>query len=185
MDSMQEIEKKFEKWVRLVILFQKGGDSVCKRILHAELGAPKDGEELYQFLKKYETEIKTKNMPSYEKRKLLPNNDKCVDTKKLDIPAKTRIIEILDINGKYTDIEKLRNNRNDLLHMGEAQRDMSDKEFNERWDDMSQLLARFSCDMASMNSIKSMDIYQNQEYDEMVNDFLLPGIVKTFLKGII
>ena len=58
MGSTQEIWSKFEKWCRLVILVQEGGESVCKHILHTEMNVPTEGGEMYKYLESYKDDIK-------------------------------------------------------------------------------------------------------------------------------
>ena len=137
MGSVQDIKTKFERWVRLVILLQEGGDSVCKRIIHTEMTVPRQGNEMYKFFKSCETEINKSNMPKYEKEKILPKNE-CTDTAKLDIPMITRIIQIFDKTVKYKSISKLRHKRNYLFNMGENGRDMSEYRyiFSDHWNEV-------------------------------------------------
>ena len=40
------------------MLLQEGGESVCKYILHTEMGVPTEGQEMYKYLQKYATDIK-------------------------------------------------------------------------------------------------------------------------------
>ena len=179
MGSVQDIKTKFERWVRLVILLQEGGDSVCKRIIHTEMTVPRQGNEMYKFFKRYETEINKSNMPKYEKEKILPKNE-CIDTGKLDIPMMTRIIQIFDKTVKYKSISKLRDKRNDLLHMGEDRRDMSEQEFSDHWNEVSLLLASLNCDMSLLNNLKSINLTQNQDYDGTLAD-ILKGSVENII----
>ena len=174
MGSTQAIWNKFEKWCRLVILLQEGGESVCKHILHTELGVPTDGGEMYKYLQSYEADIKKTIKHGYQKKSLLPA-DGHIDETKLDIPLFSYIIEILDKNKNYPSIEKLRYLRNDLFHMEENRRNMSDQEFNDQWDKVVQLLNGLNFDTSLLNGLKGDNLVKNQRYKMTLDDLLRTG----------
>ena len=177
MSSTQDVCNKFEKWCRLVILLQEGGESACKDILHTELRVPTDGGEMYKHLQSYEADIKEKITTGYQKRILLPN-DKQIDIEKLDIPLFSYIIEILDKNKKYPSIKKLRYMRNDLFHMEGNQRNMSEQEFNVQWNKVEQLLNGLNFDMSSVINLKDVNLVINQQNKTTLDDILKKGKVK-------
>ena len=177
MASNQAIWNKFEKWTRLVIMLQQGGESVCKYILHTEMGVPTDGAEMYKHLKNYEADIKRTIRYDYQKKILLPAN-KHIDKTKLDIPLFSYIIQILDKNKKYPSIKELRFMRNDLFHMEENRRNMSQKEFDDQWDKVAQLLYGLKYGMSSLNSLKSDDLARNQDHKTTMDDILEKGKVR-------
>ena len=171
MSSPQDIWNKFEKWCRLVILVQEGGESVCKEIIYTEMGVLTDGREMYKYLKKYETDIKKSKMFSYQKRALLPD-DENIDKKKLDVPLFTYIIQILDKTNKYSSIEKLRYKRNELFHMEEVRRNMSVQQFDNLWDEVSQLLNDLNVNKSLLNSLKSDNLFMHQ-YHKATLDYII------------
>ena len=176
MGSTQAIWNKFEKWCRLVILLQEGGEYVCKHILHTELGVPTDGGEMYKYLQSYEADIKKEINYPYQKKVLLPA-DGHIDETKLDIPLFSYIIKILDKNKNYQSIEKLRFMRNDLFHMEGNRRNMSEQEFDDQWDKVVQLLNGLNFGMSSLNSLKSDDLVKTQHHKITLDDILRTGKV--------
>lgn len=174
MGSTQEIWSKFEKWCRLVILVQEGGESVCKHILHTEMNVPTEGGEMYKYLESYKDDIKKSKMFSYQRKILLPD-DGIIDTTKLDIPLFTYVIQILDKSKKYPSIENLRYKRNELFHMEEVQRNMTSKQFNGLWDEVAQLLNGLNFDMSLLNSLKSDNLFLNQHHKMILGYILEKG----------
>lgn len=180
MSSSQDIFSKYEKWNRLVMLIQEGGESVCKYILHTEMGVPIEGQEMHKYLQKYATDIKKSKMYGYEKKTLL-NEDGNIDTTKLDLKLSTFIIEILDKNKKYPLIPTLRYKRNELFHMEEVQRNMSEKEFDDRWNELSRLLKGLNCDLSSLQSLKHVNRFPNRDDRESLDGNLRKGSAKKFI----
>ena len=180
MSSSQDIFSKYEKWNRLVMLIQEGGESVCKYILHTEMGVPIEGQEMHKYLQKYATDIKKSKMYRYEKKTLL-NEDGNIDTTKLGLRLSTNIIEILDKNKKYPSISELRHKRNELLHMEEVQRNMSEKEFDDRWNELSRLLKGLNCDLSSLQSLKHVNRFPNRDDRELLDGNLRKGSAKKFI----
>ena len=181
MCSSQDIWNRFGRWCRLAILVQEGGESVCKSILHIELNVPKGGKEMYRHLKSYETSINNSRMFPYQKKALLPVNED-IDITKLDIALFTYIIQILDDPNqpKYPRIEQLRFKRNELFHMKEDQRNMSEPEFNNQWNEVSQLLTDLmkTFDMTTFDRFKSENLFSNPDKKKMLEDILVKGSVK-------
>ena len=177
MSSTQDVCNKFEKWCRLVILLQEGGESACKYILHTEMGVPTDGGEMYKHLKSYEADIKKTIMTGYQKKILLPA-DKQIDIKKLDIPLFSYIIQILDKNKKYPSIKELRNKRNKLFHMEGDQRNMSEQDFNAQWNEVEKLLNGLNFDTSSVINLKDVNLVTNQQHKTTLDDILKEGTVK-------
>ena len=180
MCSSQDIWNRFEKWCRLAILVQEGGESACKYILK-EMKVPESGKEMYRHLKSYETSIKKSNMFPYQKKALLPVNED-IDTTKLDIALYTYIIQILDdpIKPNYPKIEQLRFKRNELFHMKEDKRNMSKAEFDVRWNEVSQLLTDLvtTFDMSNLNGFKRDNLFSNPDQKKILEDILLKGSAK-------
>ena len=180
MGSSQDIWNSFEKWCRLAILVQEGGEAVCKNILKG-MKVPEGGKEMYRHLKSHETSIKKSKMFPYQKKALLPFNED-IDTTKLDIALYTHIIQILDdpIKPNYPKIEQLRFKRNELFHMKEDQRNMSKSEFDDRWNEVSQLLTDLitTFDMSTLNGFKSDNLFSNADQKKTLEDILVKGSIK-------
>ena len=128
---------RYEYCSRLVALLEEEGGSLCKFILHTEMGIPTEGRAMYEYLElNLKTNIRSKNMFPSQKRVLLTET-RCIDEKKLDIPLYTHLIEIIDKNRIYPGIGKLRICRGELMHM---KKDLSAHEFHLWWDKIWQIL---------------------------------------------
>lgn len=127
---------RYEYWSRLVALIEEEGESVCKFILHTEMGVPTEEEEMYKYLLNFKTNIRRSNMSLYQKRVLLPEDGR-IDKTKLDIALYTHLINMMGKKEIYPRIEWLRFKRNELMHM---KKDLSVLAFNRLWDEKSQAL---------------------------------------------
>lgn len=180
MSSSQDIFSKYEKWNHLLMLIQEGGESVCKYVLHVEMGVPTEGREMYKYLQKYADDILTSKMYGHE-IKILLNEDRNIDTRRLGLQLYTFIIQILDKNNKYPLIPKLRYRRNELFHMEEFRRNISEKEFDDRWNELSRLLMNFNLDLSSLQSLKHVNRLPNRDDRESLNGNLRKGRAKKFI----
>ena len=169
MSSVRNTAKKFDKWCRLVILIEEAGQSVCKDILHKRMHVPTEGQGIYKYLQHYRTEIEKYKLQAYQEKILLPD-DGVIDKKQLDLPMYTYIIQILDEAKQYSSIKRLRYKRNKLFHMEEDRRDMCEEEFEEYWEQVSQMLKSLDYDMVLLNSLKSEAPFLTQEREETLKN---------------
>ena len=164
-------------------LAYEGGEHACKYILYTEMNVPKGGNKMYRYLKSYETSIKKSKMFPYQKKALLPVNGD-IDKTKLDIALFTYIIQIMDGPTKpnYPRIEQLRFKRNELFHMKEDQRNMSEPEFDNQWNEVSQLLTDLmkTFDMTTFNGFKSDNLLLNPDQKTTLEEILGEGSIKSF-----
>ena len=163
--------KRFEKWCRLAILIQEGGESVCKDILHKRIHVPTEGQDIYNCLQHYKTEIKKLNLQPYQEKILLPD-DGVIDKRKLDLPLYTYIIQILDKTKQYLSIKKLRYKRNEIFNMEENRKDMCEEKFEEYWNQVSELLTGLNYNMNLSINLKSQDLFLNQGHGETITDIV-------------
>ena len=151
--SPADVWNKYRKWCRLVILLHEGGEDLVKDIL-GKMGVNiTDGAEIYQKLEPYKKMIK-KTIPHYLQKTLLPPS-KDIDTTELDFSARCHIIAVLDTHKQYQSIGKLRKRRNDLFHMSVEKRDMTEQQFNNQWNEISQLLTCLGYDVNILVGIKT------------------------------
>ena len=72
--------KDFDNWLRLVVLINYAGKSLCDEILHEKETLPRDGAKLYYELKKY------KNDMHYQIHKdILCPSDEVIDESKFNL----------------------------------------------------------------------------------------------------
>ena len=158
MASPADAWNKHRNWCRLVILLHEGGESIVKRILGIMGVDIKDGSDIYQKMKLHEKN-RLKKVPYYLRKDLLPDS-KVVDVTKLDFSARCHIIKVLDTQRQFPEIEKLREKRNDLFHKSDDEKNMGDQQFNNYWDDISQLLKDLGYDVSKLISLKrTVDLY--------------------------
>ena len=158
MASPTDAWNKHRNWCRLVVLLHEGGETIVKQIL-SKMGVDiTDGSQIYQKMKPHEKN-RLKTVPPYLKKDLLPDN-KVVDTTKLDFSARCHIIQVLDTQTQFPNITKLRKTRNYWFHMSDDAKNMGDQQFNNYWDEISQLLKDLGYDVSKlMNLKKTVDLY--------------------------
>ena len=162
-----EIWYKYKKWCRLVILLFQGGQFACKNIL-SKLGMKDttDGAEFYSKLKPYESKIK--KLGFFQRKTLLPDNE-VIDLKKMDISLSTHVIQLLDTQKNYPQIAELRYQRTELFFMPEKERGMTEQQFSEYWDRISQLLASLNYDIDLVKCLKTAE-HLSQEHEKILKD---------------
>ena len=167
MASFPDVWNKCQRWCRLVILLQQGGLSVCKNIM-SEMGIKDitDGAEIYRKMKPFEEQIKA--MGFYQQKTLLPDGE-VIDTSLMDISLSTYIIQVLDKLQKYPQIIELRYKRTELFFMSEEERSMTEKEFSDYWDKISELLNGLHYNMSLIKGLKTED-HLSQEHQKTLKD---------------
>ena len=157
MASHPDINRKYLRWNCIVVLLHEGGETACERKLY-EIGVDvTDGRELYRKLEPQR--IKINKLPLYQQKILLPSS-KVTNTTKLDLSLLTQIIEILNTTNNYqfmNSIKNLRHYRNDLFHMNNKERDISEWTFKFFWDHISQELEYLGYDMSLLEGLRTGD----------------------------
>ena len=168
MGSFHDIWNKFRNWCRLVILIHEGGESVCKDIL-SKMGIKDltNGAEIYRKLKPYEERIK--KLTFYQQKALLPD-DEVIDTTKMKISLlSTHIIQILDTSQSYPQITVLRHMSNELFHILDGKKDLTEQIFDDYWKKISQLLTGLHFNMELIKGLKTED-YLSQEHEKTLKE---------------
>ena len=70
--------------------------------------------------------------------------------------------------------------RNELFHMKENQRNMSESEFDNQWNEVSQLLTDFMkiFDMTTYSRFKSDNLFLNPDKKTTLEEILVEGSIK-------
>ena len=156
MTSLSDPWNKHLNWCRLAILLHEGRESIVKCIL-GQLGVNiEDGSEIYQKIKPH-AKYRLEKVPYYLRKCLLPPDSTVVDTTKMDFSARCHIIEVPDAQIQFPIIGKLREKRNDLFHMPDDKKNMGDQQFNDYWDEISQLLTDLGYNVSKLISLKTDD----------------------------
>ena len=151
--------KDFDNWLRLVVLINYAGKSLCDEILHEKETLPRDGAKLYYELKKY------KNDMHYQIHKdILCPSDEVIDESKFNLMIYAAIIHLkFEIKIKYKKlINDLRDMWNKIFHMKDVS--TSTTKFEQLWSDASDMLERHSFDVKSLNILRTCDLYSVREH---------------------
>ena len=149
--------KRYEKWLRLVMLVHHAGTKICHDLLHTERRFPNDGKELYEFLRVNEERIK----PDKSQKLILYPPDESTDESNFDITLYTKIIK--GLYGRQYDrlVGDLRKLRNNIWHKGDP--GLTEEEFENLWEEASETLTSHHFDMNSVAGLKECESSQLQE----------------------
>lgn len=137
-----------------------------------------DGAEIYWKLKPHKKLI-LKKPPYLRKILLLPS--KVINATELDFSAQCHIIEVLDSKKQFPLIGELGNWRNNLSHMSNDERDMTEQQFTNHWDEISQLLTHFGYDVDILIGLET-DNHLKEEHKKRLDS--IEGRVITIFKKI-
>ena len=170
--------KDYEKWLRLAILIDFAGRHLCHTVLHAKEHLPTDGAELYKELEGFKSKIcRCKNQQEI----LCPSNG-ITDENKFDVTLYTNIIEKKFPKRYDSLVTDLRNARNTQSHRGN--KNLSDLEFNQLWNDTTQMLQKHGFDLQLVGSLRTCDLSSDNQFKDiaMFKDIDITGIEKDLFK---
>ena len=152
-----KVNEDYESWLRLVVLIDSGGRSLCYKILHAKENLPEDGAELYCILQKYKERA---HYEIYEEILCPPN--KIIDESKFDLLVYVTIIYYM-FGVKY---EKLLQNvtrmRNKIFHMEDVSICATD--FERLWNDACIVLCKPGIDIKLPDVLRTCDLFSGEVY---------------------
>ena len=170
--STEVLSKKYEKWLRLIVLVDYAATDLCRHVLFYKERLPTDGRLLYDELEA--NSEKFKNIYPRERSVLFPSN-RFTDYKEIDVTLLIKIIEKL-FGKKYIslvcDIRKARNRES---HRG--QKDISDLDFERIWDETTDMLKNHGFDMDSVGKLKTCNIFLESQFHKSINNILSGSIV--------
>ena len=164
--------KRYEKWLRLLILIHHAGTKICHCLLHTERRLPNDGKELYKFLRINKERIKA---DEYQKCILYPP-DQNTDESNFDITLYTKIIKGLYGRKYDTLVGDLRKLRNNIWYKGDPE--LTEEEFENLWEEASKTLTSHHFDMNSVAGLKECESSRLQGHGKL---FL--NCIEVFLQG--
>ena len=151
--------KDFDNWLRLVVLINYAGKSLCDEILHEKEKLPRDGAKLYDELKKYKDDM------HYQIHKdILCPPDEIIDESKFNLMIYAAIVHLKFENTvEYKKlIDDVRDMRNKIFHI----KDVSNctTKFEQLWSDASDMLAGHSFDIKPLDVLRTCDLYSVKEH---------------------
>ena len=165
------LSKDYEKWLRLVTLIDFAGTDLCRTVLHTKEHLPTDGAKLYKELKGLESETCRYKC---QQEILCPPNG-ITDENNFDLTLYTSIID-KKFPKKYESlVTDIRNFRNREFHRGN--KNLSDVEFNQLWNDATQMLQNHGFDLQLVSSLRTCDLFLDNQYKDIAMH-IIKGMVK-------
>ena len=152
-----KIRNDYENWLRLVVLVNSAGKSLCYEILHKKEQLPLNGEQLYSILESY------KNKMHYQIHKeiLCPSN-KIIDESKFDLMIYAAVLHLM-FGAKYKElVYDVRDMRNKIFHMKDVS--VCTTNFKQLWDDACVMLCKHGFDTKLFDVLRMFDLFSVEDY---------------------
>ena len=164
--------KEHEKWLRVVTLIDFAGRHLCYTVLHTKEQLPTDGAKLYKELEGLKSKI-----CRYEDQKetLCPSNG-ITDENKFDLTLYTSIIDKKFPKKYHSLVSDLRKSRNTEFHRGN--KNLSDLEFNQLWNDTTQMLQKHGFDLQLIGNLRISDLSLDNQFKDIAMHIFIKGMVK-------
>lgn len=157
---MDNLRKEYSNWLRIAVLNDFAGRQLCHDVLFCKEKLPKDGRLLYKELEC----LKQERLFDEQREKLFPPSG-ITDYTTFDVTLLTRIIKSKYGNRYSLLVDDLRKARNNESHRGSKK--LSDNEFNQLWDEITNMLKKHQFDLQSVGELKKCDIFANQLYRDI------------------
>ena len=164
--------KDYEKWLRVATLIDFAGRNLCHTVLHTKEHLPTDGAKLYKELEVFKSKI----CRYKDQQEILCPSNGITDERLFDLTLYTSIID-KKFPKKYDSlITDLRNCRNTEFHRGN--KELSDSQFNQLWNDTTQMLQKHGFDIQLVHDLKTCDLSLDSQFKDIVMH-----ILHIFIKG--
>ena len=141
-------------------------------MLHTKEHLPTDGAKLYKELEG----LKSKICRYEEQKKILCPSNGITDENKLDLTLYTSIID-KKIPKKYDSlVSDLRKSRNTEFHRGN--KNLSDLEFNQLWNDATQMLQKHGFDLELVGNLRACDLPSDNQFKDIAMHIFIKGTLK-------
>ena len=165
--------KEYEKWLRVATLIDFAGRNLCHTVLHVKEQLSTDGAKLYQELEG----LKSKICRFKDQQDILCPPSGITDESKFDLTLYTSIIE-KQFPKKYNSlVTDLRKSRNSEFHRGN--KSLSDKEFDQLWNDTTQMLESHGFDLQLVGNLKTCDLSTDQQFKDIAMHIFFEGMGET------
>ena len=169
--AMDNLSQEYENWLRLTILIDLSGRNLCHNVLFVQEQLPTDGKLLYK-------ELETVSCQYKDQREIISPSSGITDCNKFDVTLYTRIIKEKFGNKYNSLVTDLRDARNKLSHTGK--KEIPDKEFNQLWNDTTDMLQKHNFDLALVDGLKTSDIFLHKQFRSIAT-FFHQGSIGRFL----
>ena len=167
---------EYEKWFRVATLIDFAGRNLCYKVIHVDENIPTDGAKLYQEL----ISLKSQICRYQSQHEVLCPSSGITDERKFDLTLYTSIIE-KKFPRKYDQlVADLRQSRNTEFHRGD--KSLSDKEFDQLWNETTQMLVSHGFDIQLVGDLKTCDLSSTQKFNDSVMNILQGMVDNTFSK---
>ena len=166
----------YEKWLRLATLIDFAGRHLCHTVLHAKEHLPTDGAELYKELEGFKSKI----CRYKDQQEILCPSNGITDENKFDVTLYTNITEKKFPKRYDSLVTDLRNARNTECHRGNKK--LSDSEFNQLWNDTTQMLQKHGFDIQLVGSLRTCGLSSDNQFKDIAMNNFSTGIEKDLFK---
>ena len=157
---MDNLRKEYSNWLRIAVLNDFAGRCLCHDVLFNKENLPKEGQLLFKELEY----LKQENLFDEQREKPFPPNG-ITDYTTFDVTLLTRIIKSKYGNKYKLLVDDLRKARNKEFHRGS--KTLSDNEFDQLWNEITNMLKQHQFDLQSVGDLKNCDIFANQLYRDI------------------
>lgn len=153
--------QEYEKWVRVITLIDFAGRRLCRDVLFNQEKLPTDGALLYEELKGLKSAI----CRFQDQADILCPTNGITDHTKFDVTLLTSIID-QKFGDRYKSlVSDLRNARNRECHRGDKK--LSVTEFEQLWNDTTDMLKKYGFDLSLVNDLKWCDIFSQYQLQDI------------------
>lgn len=153
------MRKDYENWLRLVVLINYAGKSLCGKVLKKE--RIHDGAELYSKLEIHKDKI---HFQIHEE--IFCPSDKIIDETNFDLMIYGAAIHLL-FGAKYKElIYEVRDRRNKIFHMTDES--IYGAEFTELWSSASTMFMKYDFDIKPLDDLRTCDLSSVEELRDIL-----------------
>ena len=164
MATAKDISQEYENWLRLTTLIDFAGRSLCRDVLFNKENLPENEVELLKVLEP----LKSRICRFKEQKEILCPSTGKTDQSKFDVTLFTSIIDVKYGNKYRLLVTDLRDARNKLFHKGD--KSISDFQFNQLWNDTSQMLKKHGFDPILVDDLKEFNSVSLQKFSDNLSE---------------
>ena len=163
------LSQEYQKWLRIMTLIDFAGRRLCRDVLFTKENLPTDGARLYE-------EIKDLKCQFQDQKEILCPANGITDHTKFDLTLLTSIINKKFGNKYKSLVNDLRDARNRECHRGN--KILSAAEFEQLWNDTTDMLTKYGFDVSLVNELKWCDIFSQYQLQDIA--ISIQGNIKLF-----
>ena len=168
MAAAKDISEEYENWLHLMTLVDFAGRHLCQDVLFKREQLPEDEVQLLKILEP----LKSKICRYRNQREILCPPTGKTDHSKFDVTLFASMITVKYGNKYKSLVDCLRDVRNKEFHKGD--KSLSGSDFNQLWNDTSQMLVYYGFDTKLVKEVKDSDLFSHQKFRDMLYS-IIPG----------